>query len=245
MKNHRKSLRCVATTTAMFAVTAVLIALIITLTSCQKEEDPTPEVEIEANGLTHEINELISSEILEEIEDLGMPINRGGKPPKDITGKYLVSPDVCVATNRPNDEFGPGHVFNDFYLTLSEQDNSKLTIKAATVQGSHTGEGKGAYLVGEGNKFTVFCPVDNVSGSGHAYKSVDIFSGTIMADGIKDLYHSIFMIEGGGQQWYLIEDGQGRVAYDSDGMSEKTENIKSRYFSDGTTIGSTQIISKD
>jgi hypothetical protein len=187
--------------------------------SCDKDEEPRTAVE--ANGLTRDINELISPEILQEIEELGMPINRGGNPPEDITGKYLVSPDVCVATNRPDDEFGPGHVFNDFYLTLSEQDNSKLTIKAATAQGSHSGEGTGAYLVGEGNSFTVFCPMDNTTGSGHVYKNVAIFSGTLTAGGIKDLYHSTFILEGGGSQWYLIEDGQGRVAFDSDGMSEK------------------------
>lgn len=173
--------------------------------------------------------------------DLGMPIHRGGKPPKDITGKYVVSPDVCVATNRPDDEYGPGHVFGDFYLTLSEQNNNTLTIKAATAQASSTGEGKGAYIVGEGNKFTVFCPMDNKTGSGHAHKSVNIYSGTVVDNGIKDLYHSFFMIEGGGAQWLLIEDGQGRVAYDSDGMSEKNGNAKAGFLNGGMSISSLKI----
>jgi hypothetical protein len=199
---------------------------------------------VEANGLTPDINNFISSEILAEIENLGMPINRGGSPPKNITGTYVSSQDICVATNRPNDEFGPGYRFADFYFIFSEQDNTNLTIKAQSAQSTHTGEGTGAYIVGNDNKFTVFCPSDMKTGSGHTYKSVLIYSGTLVSGGIKDFYHSTFMLEGGGAEWNLLENGQGRVIYDSDGLAEKKPDANVpgaiTYFT--ATAGNAQVV---
>jgi hypothetical protein len=228
MNLKKQKMNCIAT---LFVVSICLAATTL-FSGCEKVED---------NGLTHEINELISPEILAEIESMGMPIYRGGKPPKDITGTYIVAPDICVATNRPNDEYGPGHQFADFFLTFSEQNNKKLTIKAASAQASHSGEGEGAYLVGTDDKFTVFCPMDMKTGGGHEYKTVSIFSGIITDAGIKDCYHSIFMIEGGGAVWFLIEDGQGRVVYDQDGMSERTAISKSQSTSNENSAASVMI----
>jgi len=185
-------------------------------------------------GLPDEINQFITPELLQEIEGLGMPIYRGNNPPANIVGQYLVAPDVCVATNVPNDPFGPGHKFSDLYLTLSNQKQSTITV--AVSQGSGTGDGHGAYIIGEGNKFTIFVPMDYVY-NGHSYKTVDIYSGIAAINGIKDCYHSTFMISGGGKQWGLIEDGQGRVFYDKDGFSEKT-SLKSARITDNKIAGS-------
>ncbi|MDR1784070.1 MAG: hypothetical protein LBR13_07420 [Dysgonamonadaceae bacterium] len=199
---------------ALAAMTAVLFI------SCEKESDDS--VEVDENGLTPQINDFITPEILKEIEDLGMPINRGGNPPKDIAGSYVVEPDICVATNRPNDEYGPGHQFSTFYITFSEQDNKKMTVTVASSQSLMTGDGVGGFIVGDNSKFTVFAPMDNTLLL-HEYQTVDIFSGTYTDEGIKDFYHSTFMLEGGGAQYYLLENGQGRVAYDSDGMSNRQQ----------------------
>jgi len=155
---------------------------------------------------------------------MGMPIYGGNQPPKDLNGSYTIAPDVCVATNRPNDEYGPGHQFADFFLTLSKQNNKNLTITVANSQALMTGEGNGAYIVGSGDKFTIFVPMDNTQLFFHKYKTVDVYSGIATSTGIKDCYHSTYMLEGGGEEWLLIEDGQGRVAYDEDGFSEKTSN---------------------
>jgi len=205
-------------------VVVMVIAIGLAVTSCKKDNDDkgNNSTKVDENGLTPAINKLISSEILAEIEGMGMPIYRGGNPPKDITGVYVSSPDICVATNVPDDYFGPGHKFADFYFNLSEQNNNRLTIVVATAQSSHSGEGTGAYIVGEEDKFSIFCPLNSHTAYyDHDYKNIVIFSGIFTADGIRDFYHSTFMLEGGGIEWGLIEDGQGRVIYDSDGMSER------------------------
>jgi hypothetical protein len=201
-------------------VIATCLALIMPFAACKDEADDALW-EMEENGLTRGINSIISPEALKEFEDMGMPVHRGGNPPMNIMGSYVSSPDVCVATNI-NDNTRPGNVFNDFYLIFSEQNNAKMSIKVERVQIA-TGDGTGSYIVGDGNKFTVFSRMKKDNGKGHKYKTVDIFSGTITDEGIKDFYHSNLMIEGGGEGG-LIKNGQGRVAYDSDGMAERIEN---------------------
>ena len=204
-------------------IAVIAMAVLFTATSCKKDKEDNSRPRVDDNGLTPDINDFITPEILQTMEELGMPIYTGGNPPKDITGAYISTPDICVATNVPNDSYGPGHQFADFYFNLSEQNNDKLTIVVATAQASHVGEGTGAYIVGEGDKFTIFCPLNSYQQLlDHEYKNVVIFSGIIAEEGIKDFYHSTFMIEGGGAEWWLIEDGQGRVIYDSDGMSGKS-----------------------
>ena len=227
-------------------VVVMVIAISLVATSCKKDKDDDKQtggdVVVDDNGLTPDINNLISPEILAEIEGMGMPIYTGGNPPKDITGVYVSSPDICVATNVPNDYFGPGHQFADFYFNLSEQNNSQLTIVVATAQAAHTGDGTGAYIVGEGDKFTIFCPLNSHTAAyDHDYKNVVIFSGIFTADGIQDFYHSTFMLEGGGFEWGLIEDGQGRVIYDSDGMSEHATWPSKKSAPIGTTAGESVI----
>ena len=176
---------------------------------------------IDPNGLTPEINRLISPQLLENLEDMGMTIHRGGNPPSNITGKYLCSPTVCKATNVPGDAYGPGTVFKNYYFTFSEQNIVKLTIKVSSSQDGVTGTGFGSYMVGEGDNFSIFCPMEMVTPSGHRYKTLDIFSGTIASNGIINYHQSTVMLEGGGTSWGLLSVGQGRVIFDGDFLAEK------------------------
>ena len=196
-------------------------------TSCKKDKDEKSKgSEIQENGLTRDINDLIPEVILEAIEELGMLIHRGGNPPSDITGTYLGSLMILVASNIPEESSNIGEEFSDFRHTLSAQDNDALTINVQTAQVSLTGEGEGAYLVGDENKFTVFCLVDIII-DGHACKTVDVFSGEITSGGIKDFYYAFVMVEGGGSQWDLVEDGQGRLVRDENGMASRITTSKS------------------
>ena len=220
----------IVTVSADGKVTAIALGS-ATITAKAGDQTATCDVSVvnvvvDSEGLTEDIRNIIPDDILHQIEDMGMPVYGGNNPPANIEGNYLISPDICVATNVPDDSYGPGHQFSDSYLTLSEQDNTNQTITLALSQANMTGNGHGAYFVGTDNKFTIFVPMDNVL-IDHNYNTVDIWSGIATADGIQDCYHSTFMISGGGIGWGLIENGQGRVAYDSDGFSEKTDNFKS------------------
>jgi hypothetical protein len=98
-----------------------------------------------------------------------------------------------------------------------------------------TGTGKGAFISGSGNNFSVFMQV-TYTASGQSADMVEIFSGTMTSTGIKDLYDGLFMVDDHGDPGNLwIANGQGRIFYDSDGMSPFIANLSSMIF--GNTKG--------
>ena len=195
----------------------------ILFTACEDEEnDSNNDKKVEENGLTEEINNFLPDSIITEMEDLGMILNTGGNP-SDVEGIYEVTPFVLDSSNIPSDY--SGSTFSDLRFKLYNQNNEDLTIKVDYVNGPEEGSGLGSFIVGDGNKFTVVSEVTTVAYSDTAVVAM-LFSGELKEDGIKDFYYANFMIENNGGTYY-IENGQGRVIYDSDGFSDKVDNLKS------------------
>ena len=200
-----------------FYLTALVLTLTLTV-ACEEENDPVIP-KIEQNGLTREINDLVPQSILDEMERLGMPINRGAKPPL-VEGRFFVSPLILLSSNRPGDV--PGYRFADYITTFFGQDNDELTIMLDYENGDESGSGLGSFIVGEGRKFSVFVAINAVQSGGTPAKLVNVFSGYLANGGIEDLYVANFMIDDNGDpQNVWIENGEGRVAYDQDGFSER------------------------
>jgi hypothetical protein len=202
----------------------VLSVVICFFNSCMvAEHDVIPECEIQANGLSRAINNLVSEEILSKIIDLGMPINTGGVPPKIDGNSYKSAPMILKATNIAGES--PGSKVNDSFFTFSEQNNANLTIKIDFKSGTETGTGIGSYMAGSGDNFTIFSQVDVEDVKqvkGIKSKTVFVISGTWTPTGIKDLHNAVFMLDDKGDpNGIWIEVGQGRIFYDSDGFSEK------------------------
>ena len=61
------------------------------------------------NGLTVNINNLVSQSVLDAMENLGMPVYSGYSPP-NITGIYNISPLVLYSSNIINDN-SPGYQY--------------------------------------------------------------------------------------------------------------------------------------
>ena len=82
-------------------VKIIVFAVLISFwSSCMVgEHDVVPECEIQANGLSRAINTLIPADILSQIISLGMPINKGGTPPKIEGGRYKSSPTILLETS--------------------------------------------------------------------------------------------------------------------------------------------------
>ncbi len=186
-------------------------------TSC-KDAGPV----VEENGLTKDINDIVPQSIIDEMESLDMPIYTGANPPNiglGTTGKsYLASPFILVSSNITNDT--PGRQFGDYYFKLYDQNSDDLTIKLTYSNSGEEGTGLGGYIVGDNNKFSVFAEV-NSTYLGSEAVLIHVISGTWTSSGIKDLYFANFMLDNkGNAEGYWIEDGEGRVIYDSDGLSE-------------------------
>jgi hypothetical protein len=187
-------------------------------------KDVIPECEIQANGLTRAINDLVPENILSEMKRLGIPIYGGGNPPNFVEGvKYKASPLIFVASNISTDF--AGKLFLDEIITLKEQDKKALTIKVDYTTIVSQGLGIGSFVVGDNNQFTIFSKIDITDTrqiQGITGKFVEVFSGTITPTGIKDLHQALFMIDDMGDPNKIwIENGQGRVVKDQDGFSER------------------------
>jgi hypothetical protein len=111
------------------------------------------------------------------------------------------------------------------YLTFSEQNNAKLTVKIDYTEDSDKGVGQGngigAFITGEGNKFSIFVAIEYKIGS-YTCETVEVYSGEIEENGIRNCQNVLIMVDDHGDpgnQW--IGNGQGRLFKDGDGFSEK------------------------
>ncbi len=164
--------------------------------------------------------DFIPNDVLKAIEDNGHIIYDGYTPPA-LDGKYLMSPSVLVSSNF-DDPYLPGHLFVDGVIEFSDFDPQALTLKVTIAEGGLQGVGYGSFISGNGNNFTVYVKVEAKDLSGHELLQTEVYSGTLEPGGIRNLQRSLFMVDDHGDpNDEYIGNGQGRLAKDSDGFSEK------------------------
>jgi hypothetical protein len=186
------------------------LMLFAVVVSCKKEEDTgIDEVVI--------VDEIVSKEIRDEMEALGLPLNWGNTPP-NLEKIFLLSPNILLGSNISSDVIG--NKYGDLKIQFAEQDED-LSIKINYTQSVSTGTGIGGIIVGEGNKFTIYAKVTSTRANGTKSDLAQVYSGEITDTGIKDFHYSLFMLDDyGDPNDELIEIGEGRVFHDSDGFSE-------------------------
>ena len=166
--------------------------LVLTLCSfvfagCEIDEDG--RIKVDERGLTRVIRDLFPDDIFLQVDRLGMPVYGGNTPP-DITGAFLSSPNVLVASNY-DDSYAPGYKFQDMKVTYYEQNNRSLTVKVQQIQDDNVGSGMRGHIVGRGRDFTVFVVLDVLDEHGCQYKTGYIHSGTMSDGGIINLHRVI------------------------------------------------------
>lgn len=198
------------------------VSLILVFMFGCSEESNDPTSPIEDNGLTREINEMVPDSLLDVIDSLGMPIYKGGNPPT-IEGSYLSTPFVLINSNRDGDVIGT--VYADYYMKFSNQNNKELTISMDYENGPEVGNGIGGFIVGDNGNFSVFSKLTVVVYSDTAY-ILNLISGKLQDDGIKDFHLALFMLDNlGNPNGYYINNGDGRIFNDSDGLAEKIDGF--------------------
>ncbi|MEO8770381.1 MAG: hypothetical protein ABI402_09865 [Ferruginibacter sp.] len=212
---------------------AFFLALIVfTAPSCKKDHDS-------GNGLSSKINNIISQEIIDELESRGMAINKGDQPPS-IEGIYLANPYTLTSPYSSEDPWQAGHVIGDYKYKMYDQkgDDVKLDYKNASL--SDIGNGVASFISGSSKKFSLFAQLTGVS-SGISYKQVSIISGEITADGIKDFQFAFVLTEkgGDGSNSILIPVGKPRIWRDDSGIASTTSLYKQiiQALSTGTVAG--------
>ena len=196
------------------------LLLFLFLMNCSSDDyEITPEGSDEFNGSIESIENFYSAELLAALDDLGFEINTGSTPP-DITGQFSISPITLLNSNF-NDSYAIGHVFSNGLLSFSNQDNQTLTIDVHYEQGSSTNIGVQSYISGNDDLFSAFLKVESIQ-NGHTSIIARAFSGKITQNGIEDFYEVLVMLDDNGDpNNNLIENNQGRLFYDADGISER------------------------
>ena len=172
------------------------------------------------------IAQVIPEDIRKEIEPY-IPLYEGKNPP-NINGTYLIEPKELVYDS--GDSYKPG--FDKFfpsYIKFSNQNPNNNTLDCQQkefYEGKRYGEseGKGVYISGEGNNFTVY-----FDSTGESFfdeysvvtKEADIISGKKTDDGIKDIRHVLIMLEKGSDpKNKVMKVGKFRVFKDGDEMAK-------------------------
>ena len=185
----------------LFKTTFLLIALATAFLSCSKDDPNLPFVDNE--GLTEDIRNIVPVEVLNKAKDLGFEWNGGNTPP-NIEGSYYATPVILVNSTNAYDNIGGK--FNDGTFQFSEQNNLKLTVRSYIEEmGVDSDSGLGSFIIGKGDKFSVFVVMNMYSQSVYFF-----ISGKIERGGIKDFY---FLL--------LHEDLSGRLFKDGDGLAER------------------------
>lgn len=196
---------------------SILLLTAIVLTGCSKDDDGSDSFD----GSMTSISDFVGQEILDTMTDLGLTIHPGNKPP-NIEGKFLMSPSILESSNIPSDT--PGNLFSDLLLTFSNQKG--LNIKYTGEQTQTSSVGKGSFISGEGDLFSVFLNVISTkTNQPKEMEEIYVFTGRITSEGIKDIQVALFMVENNGNDG-VIENGQGRVFIDGDNLARRVTGLQ-------------------
>jgi len=166
------------------------------------------------------IEDVIPEEVLDKWGEY-IDIHRGTTPP-DVTGCYFLDPQETVyCEDQGNGGYDPGTLVYSLYIRLYDQDRRNNTISMQEMSSNQwsESEGNGAFIMGEGNDFTIFFDMEGTAENIY-YRTATVISGTKTSAGIKDLKYAFVMTDKGDDpENKLMRVGVYRVFRDQDGLS--------------------------
>ena len=191
--------------------------LLSLLGSCRRE------VTIDLDkGFSSQIQQIVPQPIIDSLRKKGMVINEGLIPPQ-LAGIYLAQTYKLLSAYGPEDSYKVGKIINPYYYRFYGQTAANDITYDFTNNGSDKGNGQGAFVSGNGAKFTIFSQDVGVS-STIPYKTLTVVSGELTDKGIKDFQYAFVMKEktGDDSNTKLIPVGKSRIWIDGDGLAETT-----------------------
>lgn len=164
------------------------------------------------------LNQVIPEELRDQLDDY-IPIYDGSNPP-NVEGEYVISP--MEMTYDSNNGFEVGHVFVDTYIKFFNQNMVNNTLDFQEQSGSSESTGKGCFISGEGDRFSVFFNTVGVTRYSYDinFKTALVISGIKSYYGLEDLYYAFIMVDKSSDpDTYIMEIGDFRVFKDGDGIS--------------------------
>ena len=199
----------------------LLIGCIVLLgffAACDKDGNEIEDEKI----LTERIEDIIPKQYLDTLNKLNFKVNQGVKPPI-VKGTFSVKPHVLDTSNISTDP--PAYRFSDAILTLYGQNNNDFSIK---MLGEHFLNDRDTSIAtaisGSGNDFTIYGKAKSNIGTAYAISAI-LISGTLDGENIKNLQTGIIMIDDSHATGLVIKNGQARIAFDSDFITEKIADV--------------------
>lgn len=177
-----------------------------------------------------EFDERIAQEIpVEYLSKMSayMPIYAGSTPPS-IEGTYLMNPCVMVYNSDLNSPYKPGKIFVDYIAKYTNQNMTKNTATYQYEERNKNGDVTSksdeaeAKVLGEGNNYTTYTIVETTNTDGSWTKMATILSATVTAEGLRNFYEGILMLDKKDPNNTRMDIGVFRIFKDEDGLSEPT-----------------------
>jgi len=190
------------------------LAALLFISSCDKDGNAIDDEKIQ----TERIEDIIPKQYLDTLAKLNFKINKGVKPPI-LKGRYAIQPHKLDTSNIASDV--PGYVFSDAIVSLYGQNNEDFSIKLLGENFLNLRDTSiSTAISGSGNDFTIYGKVKSNNGQAYAITAI-LISGTLEGENLKNLQTGIIMIDDSHGAGVFIKNGQARVAFDSDFISEK------------------------
>ncbi len=199
----------------LWKITFASLLVLVTIISCDKDGNEIEDEKIQ----TERIEDIIPKQYLDTLEKLNFAIHKGVKPPI-LNGKFAFRPSVLDTSNIATDI--PGYHFLDGVVSLFGQNNNDFSINLLGENFiSYADTSISTAVSGTGNAFTVYGKVKSNFGNYYATLALLISGELDDVGNIKNAQAGIIMVDdsqGGGA---FIKNGQARIAYDSDYLSER------------------------
>ena len=165
---------------------------------------------------------VVPKETVEKIQDY-MPINDGNTPP-NVEGVFVLNPLTLIFSE--DGTMQPGFLFSPLVLRLTNQNGAECTIDYDGWQMNSSEHGKGAYISGSGNDFTLYFNLEGESRSKQGAgiiktTSAVVISGTVTSSGLSNVIYTYTLVSKENDPYNeLMATGYYRVTHDDDGLSE-------------------------
>jgi len=170
------------------------------------------------NDVPFKVNDILTREILTTLENRGLLIYKGFTPP-DVSGNYYLD-------NLTNLETGTKYINYSYQFFNQNQD---FSIELKTASSTSDAIGKGAFISGEQNGFSIYCETEhNINDDGTVVyiKSLDIFSGTLSSSGIESFQNGFIIVDKTNDPFsHFMEVGDSRIVYEADGLASKVSTF--------------------
>lgn len=168
------------------------------------------------------MNDIVPSDMREGLRN-HMPIYNGINPPS-IEGVFYLSPYTTVYCE--DGHYRVGQVIDSYKIKFLNQNFISNTIDMYEYDAdSSTNDydvGKGAFISGNGERFTAFFATEGYTKSIFNRMAV-VISGRKTSEGIRDFYYGLLMVEKGPDPNHKLMDvGYFRIFKDGDTLSEPT-----------------------